>query len=84
MTERFADVVVGAQLQSAHLIHVLVTSGEHEHRHVRDLADGLQDVEAVHARHRHVEQDNVWLLIEEHVQPRFAVGGSQYLGVLPL
>jgi len=33
--------------------------GEHQHRHIRLRADVPQGLEPVHARHRHIEHDEV-------------------------
>src|SRR5204863_6282106 len=73
-----------AQLQATHLVDVLATSGEHDDRHVRDLADGLQYLESVHTWHGHIEQDHVWLRLEEPLETGLTVGRGEDLGILPL
>jgi hypothetical protein len=58
--ERLADEILRAGLQGAQLVRRL--GGQHQDRHVAALLDFLQagqDFEAVHARHRDVEQDQV-------------------------
>src|SRR5918911_507647 len=84
MTERLRDVVVGPRLEAADLVNLLAAGGEHDHRYVRDAPDSLEDLEAVHARHRDVEENHVGLSGKDRANPRLAVGRGHHLRVLPL
>ena len=53
--ERLRDVVVGAGREASHLLELLRTRRQHQHRHVREVADPLERLVAVHVGHRHVE-----------------------------
>jgi hypothetical protein len=84
MAERLPNVVVGTQFQSAHLVDVLPARGEHDDGYIRNLANGLQDFEAVIDRHVDIQQDDVRLLVEEAVQADLTIGRGHHVGVLPL
>ena len=71
--ERLRDVVVGAEVQR--LDHVLggVAGRGHHHRQVRlreALAQRLEHVDAGEARHHHVEQHQVEVLLLDHRRAR--------------
>ena len=55
--ERLRDVVVGASGETAHLLELLRSRGQHDHGHVGEVADSLERLVPVHPRHRHVEDD---------------------------
>ena len=57
--ERLGDVVVRAGVERQHLRSFVVTSGEHDDRHVGPAAKRLEDREAAHAGEPEVEQDDV-------------------------
>ena len=63
MAEGLRDVVVGAHLQAADLVHFGVTGAEHDHGHVGEFADLLADLEAVHIGQDDVEEDEVRLVL---------------------
>jgi len=48
--EGFREVVVGAELEPAHPVRLLVARREHEDRHARVRANPPADLEAVHVR----------------------------------
>src|SRR5512147_3122807 len=63
--KRLVDIVDSADLKSILLVDGVGLSGEEDHRDVAGHRIGLQpaaDLIAVHARHHHVEQDQIWLL----------------------
>jgi len=74
LAERLADVVVGAAAQAADAVDLGVERGQHDHRHLRDLADQLERLPAVDPRHDHVEQDEVGARLVERAQPGPPVG----------
>ena len=55
--ERLRQVVVGADLETDDLVHVLVARGQHQDRDVRALAHAAADLEPVHVRQVEVEHD---------------------------
>ena len=55
--ERLRQVVVGADLETDDLVHVLVASGQHQDRDVGALAHAAADLEAVHVGQVEVEDD---------------------------
>jgi len=57
--ERLRHVVVGAAAQSAHLVELARARGQHQHRHVAEVADPLERLPAVELRHRDVEHHEV-------------------------
>jgi hypothetical protein len=59
LRERLLDVVVGAHAQAQHLVDLVVLGGQEDHRHRGFLAQPLQQVHAVHARHLDVEDGHV-------------------------
>ena len=66
------QIIVGAIVQRLHLIVLMVAGGDHHHRQVGPLADGLQDLHAVHIRQPQIQHDQVG-----------AVGGDHGQGLLP-
>ena len=82
--ERLRDVVVGAGAQAAHLVELLRTGREHQHRDVAQLPDPLECLPAVQAWHRHVEKHEVGLLGVEDPQPLVAVGRLDHAVAGPL
>ena len=60
--ERLRQVVVGAGVEPFHPVLDLGARGQHQHRQPAPLApQGAADLEAVHARHEHVQDDRVRL-----------------------
>ena len=58
--EGLDQVVVGAGVEAVDAIGDGVTRGEHQHRHaVAGAAQAATHLEAVHARHAHIEHDGV-------------------------
>jgi hypothetical protein len=61
-------VCVGTDLETDDLVHVLVTSGQHQDRHVGALAHAAADLDAVHVGQIEVEDDQRRRLRRECVQ----------------
>src|SRR6478735_2408649 len=73
--ERLGDVVFGAELEAHDLIHLGAARAEHDHGHDDLLGAQLAyDLEAVHLRQHHVEDDEVDSAGRGERQPFFAVG----------
>src|SRR5262245_45976848 len=54
--ERFRDVVICAQLESADTVILLAFGGEHNHRNITSLSNGFQHFKPVEIGHHYVEQ----------------------------
>ena len=62
--ERLGQVVVGAELEADDLVDLVVAGGQDEDRRLRPgRAQPAEDLEAVHARQAHVEDDEVRRLV---------------------
>ena len=70
--ERFADVVVSAEVESAQAIGLVGTRGDHDQRHPAEAADFLADAETVRARQHQVEQDHGRRLLADPGHDPFA------------
>ncbi len=57
--ERLGDVVVGSQLQAAHLVLLVVPHCQHDHGDAGDLAQRSQRLEAVQLGHHHVQENQI-------------------------
>ena len=57
--ERLGHVVVGAGIQRRDFFRLVRTHGQHQHRHLRPLADFAQGVEAIAIRQTHVQHHHV-------------------------
>ncbi len=64
---------VGAHAQAQHLVDLLVLGGEEDHRELVRLADAVQELHAVHARHLDVEDAEIGRCLGEALQRRGAV-----------
>jgi hypothetical protein len=82
--EGLGQVVVGAGVQALHPVLHRVTGREHEHRSPDPVgAQAPADLEAVHARQHHVEDDDVVLGRAGHPQRVLALArkvGGQAVG----
>ena len=72
--ERLRDVVVRPTAQTADPIGLRVARGEHEHGHLAQVPDALEQLPAVEVGHRHVEEDEVVVAVVERAQRGAAVG----------
>ena len=66
IVHRLGEKIVGARVQAGDAVGRLVQRGHHHHRHMGGLGIGLDaaaDFEAVHARHHHVEQNDIGLVL---------------------
>ena len=57
--KRLGQIVVRAHFQAHDAVGFLAARREHEHRHIGNLADAAQHLEAVRARQHHVEDHRV-------------------------
>ena len=70
---RLGHVVVGAQFEADDAIHVVAPGGQHQHRHLAVGTDAAQGLDAVEARHHHVEHDNGVLPRQRRRDARLAI-----------
>ena len=70
--ERLGDVVVGAELETEHLVELLAARGEHDDRHVALAAQPLAHLQPVEPREHDVEDDEVHVFLARtgEVPPR--------------
>jgi hypothetical protein len=76
-TKRFRHVIVGAQFEANHTIDLLTASRQHEDWYTSGrglLPKSTADLEAIHIRKHHVENDKVRQLFLNQLQSR-ATGG---------
>ena len=66
--EGLDQVVVRAVVQRLHLVMLVVAGGDHHHRQVGPLADGLQHLYAVHIRQAQIQHDHVGTVGGDHGQ----------------
>ena len=58
-TERFADIVVGAEAQPEHGILLSHLRSEEENRGVYQMSDAAYQLEAVHTGHHHIAENKI-------------------------
>ena len=58
-------VVICSPTETANLVELLVLSREHYNRHGAQLANALEGLPSVEARHRDIENHQVWLFAVE-------------------
>ena len=83
--DRLVEEVVGAQLVGPHLVLDPGQRREHDDRHEVGVAlplEALADLEAVEARHHHVEDDAVGHLGRHRRERLLAVGGEAHAEAL--
>ena len=66
--EGLDQVIIGAVVQSLHLIMLMVPGGNHHHRKIGPLAHGLEDLHAVHIRQPQVQHDQIRTVGGDHGQ----------------
>src|SRR5690606_32615452 len=72
--EWLREVVVAARLESAYPVLRIALHGQEHHGRLHAFgADRLADLETVHLRHHHVEQDQVVALAADLLEPRETV-----------
>jgi hypothetical protein len=76
-TERFGDVVVGADAEPANAIRLFDSGGQLDDRHGRLVAKPFRHVEAVHARQPEVQHDQVRMSFARERQRALAGGCRQ-------
>src|SRR5581483_8862413 len=81
--ERLDEIIVGAQVETAHAIVDAVAGRQDQHRRVDPLlTKRLQDVEAAPSRQHDVEHDEVEHFGARPEKPVFAVAGDRHLVVV--
>ena len=70
--EGLVDEVVGARVQGFHFVLLGVAHGEHDDPHAGAGADLAAGSQSAHARHIHVEQDQVGMIIAQLLERLFA------------
>ena len=81
--ERLGQVVVGAGIQSPHLVPFGPEGREHEHGHVAHVPDPLQDLPTVQVGEPDVEDDDVRVALVELADPVPAFDGLRDLEAFP-
>ena len=84
VVDRFGQKLVGARFEAAQPIGDIGQRGHHDHRYVGGMRVGLEpaaDLEPVHPRHHHVEQDDVGQLALGELQRRRAVIRGDHLEI---
>ena len=74
--ERLGQVIVGPELETDDLVHLVVPGGQHEDRHLgAGRPQPAEDLEPVHPGQADVEDDEIRCLVGRDVQPLFAGTG---------
>jgi hypothetical protein len=74
LAERLADIIVGAHGKAQRLVDLGVLRREEDHRHLALLAQALEHLHAVHARHLDVEHDQIGRILDQRPQRGIAIG----------
>ena len=74
--ERLGDVVVGARLQPGDAVDLVAARRQQDNRHLALAPDATADLQAVHLRHQHVQDDQVRAVGLETAQAEQAVVGD--------
>jgi len=82
--KRLGHVVVRPHPQAEHLVDLVIARGQQDHRHPRGLAQPLQQLHAVHARHLDVEHRHVGRRAIERVEGLLTVAVGRHLEPLGL
>src|SRR6266508_1108084 len=80
--EWLGHVVIGAELQAAVLVLLEAARRQHDHRQVALRADLLEDGEAIVARHREIEHDQVRLSAADDAKRLLPIGRLDRLEIL--
>ena len=73
LAEWLGDVVVGAEAQAHQFIDLLVLGRQEDHRHGRALAQALQQLHPIHARHLDVEHRQIHRFCRHALKGAFAI-----------
>ena len=82
--KRLGQVIVGAGIESCHLVHHGIACGDHNHRHIFVLADAPQHLHTVELRQQYIEQNQIVVALQRQVHGGAAVGGVLHLVALVL
>src|SRR5690606_22721637 len=73
LAERLRDIVVSAQFEAEHLVHLFFFRRQHYYRRGEGLPQLPADSEAVHFREHHVQKDQIRVLAERELHRLLAV-----------
>ena len=76
--EGFGDVIISALLEAVHPVIFFAFGGQHDHRHIADLAYHLQHFKAVNIGHHHIEQDQIGGGITHALEGLFPIEGFDH------
>ena len=77
--KRLDQVVVRTRIQSGHAVRDGIACGQHEDRHVGNLAQPLADLQAIDAGKHQVQDHCVWQVRAGMTQRAFAVFGRDHV-----
>src|SRR6266516_6742695 len=78
------EIVIGAQIETPHLILVLPTRGNDDDRDRRELAHTMTDGEAIYLRHHDNEQEKIGNARLNLFEGLFAIASSDHIVALEL
>ena len=73
LRERLFHIVVGAHAQTQNFVDLIIFRGQKDHRHLGFLAQALQQIHAIHARHLDIQHSHVRKAAVKGVEGRLAV-----------
>src|SRR2546425_1251091 len=83
--EGLGDVVIGSEFETHNLIHFLAARGKHDDGNRGALRfQLLTHIQPAHARHHHIEDDQVWGILQSPLEPFHAVECRYHLKPLIL
>ena len=76
--ERLDKVVVGAELEAADLVFIVILAGQQDYGDLGALTQAAHDFETRHVGHENVQDNDVGALLFGDAQGFFAVVGDDY------
>src|SRR5690606_29967147 len=73
LAEGLRDIVVRAHREAGFLVLLLVLAGQKDDRQIRGIPQAPKQLHAVHAWHLDVEYREVWRVLDQRLQGRFAI-----------
>ena len=83
--EGLGEIVVGAELEPDHFVHVFALGRQHDDGQARQIGSGADpsaDLEAVHAREHEVEEDELGPALGERGETPGAVRGHRHVDIV--
>ena len=59
LRERLGDIVVGPHAKTKRLVQLIIFTSQKNHRHLRMIADFLQQFDAIHTRHLDIQHRQI-------------------------